>query len=40
MVSEEIVKFIPNFCDVLFEIMDQYSDYDELIFDSLVCSKL
>ncbi|VDN58740.1 unnamed protein product [Dracunculus medinensis] len=36
MVSEEIVKFIPNFCDVLFEIMDQYSDYDELIFDSLI----
>ncbi|KAM3726298.1 Dedicator of cytokinesis protein [Dirofilaria immitis] len=36
VVGEELVKFIPNFCDALFEILDHYPDYDSLIFDDLV----
>ncbi|VDK81631.1 unnamed protein product [Litomosoides sigmodontis] len=35
-VGEELVKFIPNFCDALFEILDHYPDYDSLVFDDLV----
>uniref|UniRef100_A0A8R1XZ83 C2 DOCK-type domain-containing protein n=1 Tax=Onchocerca volvulus TaxID=6282 RepID=A0A8R1XZ83_ONCVO len=35
-VGEELVKFIPNFCDALFEILDHYPEYDSLIFDNLV----
>ncbi|VDN04465.1 unnamed protein product [Thelazia callipaeda] len=35
-VGEELVKFIPNFCDALFEILDHYPDYDSLVFDALV----
>ncbi|VDO33867.1 unnamed protein product [Onchocerca flexuosa] len=35
-VGEELVKFIPNFCDALFEILDHYSEYDSLIFDNLI----
>lgn len=35
-VSEELVKFIPNFCDALFEIVDHYPKYDGLVFDALV----
>ena len=36
--GEELVKFIPNFCDALFEIVDYYPHYDELVFDALVCT--
>ncbi|VIO86685.1 Uncharacterized protein BM_BM1916 [Brugia malayi] len=35
-VGEELVKFIANFCDALFEILDHYPDYDGLVFDDLV----
>ncbi|EFO26456.1 hypothetical protein LOAG_02027 [Loa loa] len=35
-IGEELVKFIPNFCDALFEILDNYPDYDSLVFDDLV----
>lgn len=35
-IGEELVKFIPNFCDALFEILDHYPDYDSLVFDALV----
>ncbi|KAL3982148.1 C2 domain in Dock180 and Zizimin proteins family protein [Acanthocheilonema viteae] len=35
-IGEELVKFIPNFCDALFEILDHYPDYDSLVFDDLV----
>ncbi|VDM46653.1 unnamed protein product [Toxocara canis] len=34
--GEELVKFIPNFCDALFEIIDHHPDYDGLVFDALV----
>ncbi|VDK48727.1 unnamed protein product [Anisakis simplex] len=34
--GEELVKFIPNFCDALFEIIDHHPDYDDLVFDALV----
>lgn len=30
------MKFIPNFCDAVFEILDQHPDYDSLVFDALV----
>ncbi|VDN17843.1 unnamed protein product [Gongylonema pulchrum] len=35
-IGEELVKFIPNFCDALFEILDHYPGYDSLVFDALV----
>ncbi|EJW84950.1 hypothetical protein WUBG_04139, partial [Wuchereria bancrofti] len=35
-VGEELVKFIANFCDALFEILDHYPDYDSLVFDDLI----